>query len=455
MTGQTMYEHSSIFRLRSVFILLALFVFNISLAQTQTCFEYRAGSHKGETAEEACKKYFNAFNIASLAYSHVDGNKCMSVGGTHYYYAKSAIPCPEPTPEEKKCKAKKDTNYNQTGNIKQEIPEADYEKEAEKFNQYGSAMTYSCSDGCTVRFHRSYQYCGGIPDKCYIVGKHARYTGSSCTLGDSNQGGSTGGTEGGTPTTPTDPNTPTTPDGVVPGFAKEPEKQEDGSSKCPSGRCPGNVNGTTVCVPCDKVTTSETIKENSSKNGKDGGTGTGTGTGTGSGDGTGTGDGKGKGDGPITTTIGVECDNTKGKCKTTTTTKKKNADGTTTTNTKTREESKDSYCAKNPHDTKQCGNKKEEDKCEDSSLISCLKIGNPAGEKGNTSELQKTDTVTLNTVPFNTGSGCPAPKTFSVMGTSYNLEFKPLCDLAVYIKPLILLAASIASMQIIRTSLKR
>ena len=116
----------------------------------------------------------------------------------------------------------------------------------------------------------------------------------------------------------------------------DPPPPEEPPKSCAKGRCPGTVNGVTVCVPCSD--TSSTSSGGSSPGGSIPGNGA---------DGTG---GPGQPGGPpgsSSTSTSTTCKD--GKCTTTTTTNTTGEDGQAVdTKTETKEETKEDFCTENP-----------------------------------------------------------------------------------------------------------
>jgi hypothetical protein len=85
--------------------------------------------------------------------------------------------------------------------------------------------------------------------------------------------------------------------------------------------------------------------------------------------------------------------------------------------------------------------KEPEDPCKfDPERIGCSKYGDPP-EPG---ELPKKDKeISITPVDMGGPGACPAPIPFSVFGQSYALSYQPACDVAVYLKTLVLLMASV------------
>lgn len=116
----------------------------------------------------------------------------------------------------------------------------------------------------------------------------------------------------------------------------DPPPPEEPPKSCSKGRCPGTVNGVTVCVPCSDTSSS------SSGSSSPGGTIPGNGA-----DGTG---GPGQPGGPpgsSSTSTSTTCKD--GKCTTTKTTNTTGEDGQSVdTQTETEEETKEDFCTENP-----------------------------------------------------------------------------------------------------------
>ena len=108
-------------------------------------------------------------------------------------------------------------------------------------------------------------------------------------------------------------------------------------AKCPAKQCPGQVNGATVCVPCESTTTADTKKTTAPDPAASGASAP---------------------PATSTTTKTTNCEG--GKCTTTTETTGTGVGGTTT-KTETAEQSEQSFCAENPK-SDQCADDEEDKK---------------------------------------------------------------------------------------------
>jgi hypothetical protein len=175
-------------------------------------------------------------------------------------------------------------------------------------SQYTGSGNYAggvlCRAGCKVYPGSSWK---GVDGKWYASGPLTN-VGGTCSAGD---GGAGGGND--TPTAGTPP------------------------LQCPVGKCPGQINGTDVCVPCATGITESTTATTTTIAGT-GTAGPGSGAGTGSGEGAGTTGSQG--------TSQTSC--TGNSCTTTTTATRTNPDGSTGTAVITKQEPKDDFCTKNP-----------------------------------------------------------------------------------------------------------
>jgi len=61
----------------------------------------------------------------------------------------------------------------------------------------------------------------------------------------------------------------------------------------------------------------------------------------------------------------------------------------------------------------------------------------------NGGEINVSEHFNLNSIWADNGNAgsCPSPATFSVLGGTYEVSYQPLCDLAGYLRPLVILAA--------------
>ena len=118
---------------------------------------------------------------------------------------------------------------------------------------------------------------------------------------------------------------------------------------------------------------------------------------------------------------------------TTVTTVTTNSDGSKTTATETKEQDKEpDECTKNP-DT-----------------LNCLDLGTP------TSDVLKKSTHAVNVVAtaFASGSGCPAPLSFSVRGLSYSISYQPVCDRLAILRVLFIAMAGVIAAFILADSFR-
>lgn len=175
-------------------------------------------------------------------------------------------------------------------------------------SQYTGSGNYTggvlCRGGCKVYPGSSWK---GVDGKWYASGPLINI-GATCSTGD---GGAGGGND--TPTAGTPP------------------------VQCSTGKCPGQVNGVDVCLPCSTGITESTTATTT--------TIAGTGT-AGPGSGAGTGAGEGAGTTGTQGTSKTECSGD--RCTTTITSTKTNPDGSTGTAVTTKQEPKDDFCTKNP-----------------------------------------------------------------------------------------------------------
>lgn len=198
----------------------------------------------------------------------------------------------------------------------------------------GEVPAKVCKEGCS--YIPESPLIGGVwgclNGTCHYVGDASRWIGDGtlCT-------GAPVGSPGDPPATPPQPD----PDPV------------------PKGKCPGEVNGVTVYVPCDST---------SSKSG-DSGSGSGSSS-------SGSGPGNGDPAGSSKSSTDTECSGA--SCTTTRTTTTQNGDGTSTTTTDSSTEDKGDYCAKHPGSA-QCADEDDDDEsdgeCEKNpDLVRCAKL---------------------------------------------------------------------------------
>lgn len=189
-----------------------------------------------------------------------------------------------------------------------------------------------CENGCTVLLFPDECHHDGPPDStlgyCHFKRK-GKHMGSSCIAKD----GASPAPPDMNPTPQPDGATPTPqPNGATPTPQPLPEPQ---NPTCEKGTCPGNVNGTDVCVPCTSTSKNETKKTTTEKDT--------------------IGDGKKdtKVEKEVTTnTVKNKDGTTTTITTTTTTTTKTNPDGTQTTETKKETEventGNEKFCSENP-----------------------------------------------------------------------------------------------------------
>lgn len=472
-----MYDTAKLFRPVFVFVFLGLLLADVSLAQT--CLEYRNSRNKNwfSTHEAACRDHIHRiqpeYGSNSLSYLRSSPTTCVylvnsrSEAGTTLYNrsCKEAAKC-----QSKKGQKFRDGNFTYTikGKGRHEIFE-------QRFYVGQQKSVGTCDDGCAVVGIFSGLGANSPNTEnevVFVSGQGAVYTGQSCSLSDTSLGLPDKPEQ-----PPTEEETPPDPkDGIAPGWSSLPKPNEDGVDICPPGRCPGQVNGTSVCVPCDlTMSSSSSSKKTDTTNTPAGPTEPkptdpkpgDSGSGNGSGGGDGNGSGPGSGDGKSTSTEKTDSQTTCsfGKCVTKTKKKSKDGKGTKETTEEVTQNQAD-YCAKNPQDEANCtkmvnakdGKKKGDgegsDECaKDSKRIGCLSLGEPTKGENPTKNSQE---VRYQEGNFSTGSaGCPAPKTFQMFGQTYRMEFTKFCELAKYFKPLILLAASITAMFIVINGLKK
>lgn len=165
---------------------------------------------------------------------------------------------------------------------------------AGSFAVTGDVLT-GCNDGCTIVLN-SGSYSASA-DKTY---GYWRQNGNTCS-----------------------------PSPELPGVDSPDSPDGQDAGKCPTGQCPGTVNGTFMCVPCKGKETSESSSSDSSSNTPDGASA------------------------PDSTTSGssnsskqTECAD--GVCVTKETVTVNNPDGSTTEQSKETTEPQSDYCTKNP-----------------------------------------------------------------------------------------------------------
>ncbi|MGC1175768.1 virulence factor TspB C-terminal domain-related protein [Polaromonas sp.] len=141
------------------------------------------------------------------------------------------------------------------------------------------------------------------------------------------------------------------------------------------------------------------------------------------------------------------------ECTTTTTTTTKDASGTTTGVTVTVETgTKAGICEKNPKD-RICTGGTAGDCPEGASSIGCMKVGTPEDGEVPSEEVNVGTITPDNMAGFNIGHACPPDLTVDVFGKTHHFEFKPLCDAAPMIKPIVMLLAAFAALGIVYAAL--
>lgn len=249
---------------------------------------------------------------------------------------------------------------------------------------------------------------------------------------------------------PTPPDTPPPPNGGPPD--PDAPTPQDPPFQCPTGQCPGSVNGTNVCVPCTQSQNNTTNTNN-------------TNTTTTNPDGSpvtppegGTGPGSNDGNTNTNTTTSTTCSGS--SCVTTETTTTTNADGTTTTTNATQEKPKETFCTENPKsplcvegsfggacgsgfqcngDAIQCAIAREQHvrSCslfEDMTSPEAQLYQAKKGLQGDqTTGLPGNSTVTFGPASFNTSNAiggsasCMPNLQVTVMGASLSLPFNVIC----------------------------
>lgn len=459
-----MYDTAKLFRPVLISLFLGLLLADVSLAQTQECKEYRVINSNRDwfpTREAACidwaKQLVKAYPNSNYRFRNVDSMcNLLSFTSSISWYSISSRKCEDPN----QCKFKKGQKFRD-GTFTYELTGKGKGLQVAMAAAFDGKPVGTCDDGCAVS--GSYSDLkqinpGQENEKSWISATNATYTGTSCSV--------TGDALGlpDTPSeTPPDQPQPDPKDGIVPGWSSLPKPNEDGAPVCPKGRCPAQVNGMDICVDCDAtMSSSSTSKktESTTTPSKPGDSGSGNGSGRGDGNGSGSGSGDGKSTSSEESQSVTKCQG--GVCETTTKTKSKDGKGTKETTTTTKQSQSD-YCQKNPQDEANCalkfGEKKKgdgegDDACKkDPKRIGCLSLGEPTKGENTTKNSQE---VRYQEGNFTTGpASCPAPKTFQVFGQTYKLEFTKFCEMSKYLKPLVLLVASVITMFIVINGLKK
>lgn len=334
------------------------------------------------------------------------------------------------------CEGKKGTKYKD-GNFGYEVKgKGSGDKVLTGVVASGNGKVATCVDGCSVSGGLADVLClhsGTDQEKCWVQAVGARYTGKTCTTSNDSLG---------LPDTKTpDPEHPNDPTFEIPGWITAPKPTENGAMKCPAGKCPGQINGVDVCVKCDK-TGSVNKKTSESDNTKTDPK-------------TGSSDKKNKSEESTTLT---RCAN--GVCETTTQTTKKNADGTTEQSKTTERTGQADYCARNPHDTANCGassGEKEqgEDVCKNNpNRLGCLELGN-MGDAQNQKLNQKDAQVSFEESPIGMSTACPADKTFQIFGRTHTFRMDLLCNAADIARPFVLVMAAVLALLIVVQGLRK
>lgn len=287
-----------------------------------------------------------------------------------------------------------------------------------------------------------YLNCEAVPDmrgqkdgKWYHWGPY-KSTGATCA-------NSTGDSTGGQPTPDNPDGVPPPPDPDAPPRDPPPPPPEPPPEQCKKGTCPGSINGTTVCMPCQETRSPQPVPgapPNAPPTPPDP---------TGN---------NAPPDTKNTTQSATNCKD--GKCTTTTTTSTTDSAGVTTTNSHTKTESKDDFCTSNPRssmcidgafggacaggfvcegDAVQCAMAKEQHSrnCklfEDFDGEEAQLYQNEKGKEGSVlGSLEGNITKTIGASDFDTsdalgaGATCIANKSITVMGTSILIPFSDIC----------------------------
>lgn len=287
-----------------------------------------------------------------------------------------------------------------------------------------------------------YLNCEAVPDmrgqkdgKWFHWGPYTS-TGATCA-------NSTGDSTGGQPTPDNPDGAPPPPDPDAPPRDPPPPPPEPPPEQCKKGTCPGSINGTTVCMPCQETRSPQPVPGAPPKTPPTPPDPTGN---------------NAPPDTKNTTQSATNCKD--GKCTTTTTTSTTDSAGVTTTNSHTKTESKDDFCTSNPRssmcidgafggacaggfvcegDAVQCAMAKEQHSrnCklfEDFDGEEAQLYQNEKGKEGSVlGSLEGNITKTIGASDFDTsdalgaGATCIANKSITVMDTSIMIPFSDIC----------------------------
>ncbi|MBU4509361.1 MAG: hypothetical protein KJ740_23500 [Gammaproteobacteria bacterium] len=261
-------------------------------------------------------------------------------------------------------------------------------------------------------------------------------TGATCATG-------TGDATGGQPTPGNPDGVPPTPDPNAPPRDPPPPPPEPPPEQCKKGTCPGQINGVTVCMPCEEIRSGQPTPGGSPNSPPAPPDPTGN---------------NAPPDTQNTTQSATNCKD--GKCTTTTTKSTTDANGVTTTNSHTKTESQDDFCTTNPRssmcidgvfggacsggfacegDAVQCAIAKEQHvrNCklfEDYDNEEAQLYQTEKGKEGSVlGSLEGNITKTIGASDFDTsdalgaGATCIANKSINVMGTSILIPFSDIC----------------------------
>ncbi|MDO9315171.1 MAG: hypothetical protein Q7T97_11555 [Burkholderiaceae bacterium] len=287
-----------------------------------------------------------------------------------------------------------------------------------------------------------YLNCEAVPDmraqkdgKWFHWGPYTS-TGATCA-------NSTGDSTGGQPTPDNPDGAPPPPDPDAPPRDPPPPPPEPPPEQCKKGTCPGSINGTTVCMPCQETRSAQPVPGAPPKAPPTPPDPTGN---------------NAPPDTKNTTQSATNCKD--GKCTTTTTKSTTDANGVTTTNSHSTTESKDDFCTSNPRssmcidgvfggacaggfvcegDAVQCAMAKEQHSrnCkmfDDLSSAEAQLYESEKGKEGSVlGSLEGNDTVTIGSADFDTsdalgvGAVCIANKSITVMGNQIMIPFSDIC----------------------------
>jgi len=287
-----------------------------------------------------------------------------------------------------------------------------------------------------------YLNCEAVPDmrgqkdgKWFHWGPYTS-TGATCA-------NSTGDSTGGQPTPDNPDGVPPPPDPDAPPRDPPPPPPEPPPEQCKKGTCPGSINGTTVCMPCQETRSPQPVPGAPPKTPPTPPDPTGN---------------NAPPDTKNTTQSATNCKD--GKCTTTTTTSTTDSAGVTTTNSHSKTESKDDFCTSNPRssmcidgafggacaggfvcdgDAVQCAMAKEQHSrnCklfEDFDGEEAQLYQNEKGKEGSVlGSLEGNITKTIGASDFDTsdalgaGATCIADKSITVMDTSILIPFSDIC----------------------------